>query len=133
MSGTLSKKSISVAGGTFLFALTSGLAIMFGMGGANAADSQACTVAKPVTSVTASGNNIITWSTTGNCEGVTVTLHMVDVKGVDNIVQTDDVSVDNQASFTYGAIPAGHVYDFKIQGTTEGTKTPVSLTTLTSQ
>lgn len=128
MSASLSKKSISVAAGSFLFALTSGTVLMFGIGGANAASTEACTVAKPVTSVTATGNNTITWNTSGNCEGVKVELYMVNVDGSETLIQTDSVVEDNQATFTYGVIASGTSYDFRISGSTENTATPVSLT-----
>lgn len=127
MSVQLSKKSISVASGSFLFALTTGVAILFGIGGANASQTDVCTVEKSVTSVDQNGNNSITWDTKGNCTGVEVKLYMVHPDGSEQLLQKDDVSEDSYASFTYGVIPQGLSYDFRIQGSTESTKTPVSL------
>lgn len=130
MSVQLSKKSISVAGGSFLFALTTGVAVLFGIGGANASQTEVCTVEKPVTSVDLNGNNSIVWETKGNCTGVAVKFYMVHPDGSEQLLQKDDVSEDGYASFTYGVIPAGLTYDFRIQGSTENTKTPVSLLVL---
>jgi hypothetical protein len=130
---TLSKKAITLATTSFAASLVFGTLVLFGSGGANASTTTNCSIEKAVETQNDNGNNVITWTATGDCHGVTIDMIEVDANGTETTLQSDDLDTDLTSTFTYGTLAAGTSYDFRAHGKTESTKTPVSLKSVVAQ
>lgn len=122
-------KTLTVAATSFLSALVGGTFLLTGMVGANAAESTSCHVAAPTSATSQYGNQNITWTATGNCDGVSIDL--VSITGdSESTLTTDDLTSDRKATFTYGTLTPGTTYEFRIHGKSASTNTPIVLKTV---
>lgn len=131
MRKSLSAQSLTVATTSFLVALVAGGALLMGTGGASAASDATCHISAPVETANAFGNHVMTWTGAGNCGGVSVNL--VAVTGTEStILQSDALADDYTATFTYGSVANGTVYQFEILGESATTADPITLKTVSS-
>jgi hypothetical protein len=125
-------RNLRLAALSFTAALGAGTIVMSGLLGANAATDTTCHIATPTETVNVSGNTTLTWTSAGDCADITVSLVAVTTVG-EKTLATDSIGNDNTATFTYGTLPAGTAYDFRIQGASGQAATPQTLTTRTGQ
>lgn len=124
-------KTVTVAATSFLSALLGGTLLLTGMVGANAAETTSCHIAAPTSATSAYGNEQITWTGSGNCEGVTIDLVSITDAG-ETVLSSDDLTEDATATFTYGTLVAGSSYEFRIHGKAGDSATPIVLKTVTA-
>jgi hypothetical protein len=127
MSVTLSPRRLRhTVGATLVGSFIAGVAFFTGTG-AIATPEVVCSLATPVTAVE-SGLHSVSFEAEGNCGGVSVAL--VSVAGtLETKIASDALDGDNAATFTFGSVPAGAVYEFRIAGKTATTSAPITVAT----
>lgn len=117
----------NIVGASLVGSFFAGLAFFAGLGGATAAPETTCTLTQPATAVEA-GLHVVTFAADGNCGGVSVDLIEVGISG-ERVLASDALDGDNAAEFSFGAVPAGSTYEFRVAGKTDTTAEPVTVAT----